>query len=772
MIGGNRKLDVKLRFIFWEDGPFDYKGPISPATYLRKEFEAGEGLREAKLYMTSLGNYIPFINGEKPDNQLLTPGYTEYSARLQYQVYDITRLIKKGTNTAGAVVGDGWYRGSCGPMGMRATYGFHLALAAAVELVYEDRTELVSSDSSWKWTDRGPIREQDMKLIEHYDARMEMGGWNRPGYNDSSWKKCTDGEYTGKLVPSEGEVCISHERFTPQILHTPDGASVLDFGQNIAGFVRFTVAGHEGQTISMVHGEVLDENGNFTIKNLGDSKIMKLGQKLVYDLKEGIQTYEPQFLICGFRYVKLSEWPEQINPASFEAVAVYSDLRITGTFECSNAKINRLVENIKWSQKSNFVDIPTDCPHRERAGWTGDINVFIECADLLTDTRKFIAKWLKDLVLTQTKEGAPLAIVPKVYMMNRKSNETTPGAAGWADAITQIPMRQYEVYGDKSDLEMCFDSMKKFVEFNIARAKKHSFKNKCRHKADSCYILDTGFHYGEWLEPGAANLLDALKAYLSPDTEVATAWFYYSAKTLADAAGILGKTEDEKKYRALSEKIKKAYCAHFIPDNELTSLRQCKYVRPLYMGLAEGALKDRIAVQLNELIAKNNYCIGTGFLTTYQVLNVLSDNGFTETAYKMLENEQCPGWLYEVSKGATTIWEGWDAIDPKTGKVKAKSLNHYSPGAAVSWLWTRCCGIRNTAPGYKEIEIAPQPGGTFTYARASYDSVYGKIVSSWKKESGKFILDVEIPSKVDATVILPDKTVIKKAVTGTYTCNL
>jgi alpha-L-rhamnosidase len=611
-----------------------------------------------------------------------------------------------------------------------------------------------------------------MKLIEHYDARMEMAGWCSPGYNDSSWKKCMDVEYTGELVPSEGETVHTHERFTPEVLHTPDGATVLDFGQNIAGFVRFTVTGHKGQTVSMVHGEVLDEKGNFTIKNLGDGKIMKLGQKLVYDLKDGTQTYEPQFLICGFRYVKLSDWPEEVKPANFEAVAVYSDFKITGEFECSNAKINRLVENIKWSQKGNFVDIPTDCPHRERAGWTGDINVFIECADLLADTRKFITKWLKDLMLTQTKDGAPLGIVPKVYMMNRKSNETTPGAAGWADAITQIPMRQYEVYGDKSDLEMCYDSMKKFVDFNIARAKNHSHKNKFKLKPDSCYILDTGFHYGEWLEPGAANLLDALKAYLAPDTEVATAWFFYSAKTLADAAGILGKADDEKKYRELSENIKKAYCAHFIPNNELSSPRQCKYVRPLYMGLVDGELKDRLAAQLNDIIVKNNYRIGTGFLSTYQVLNVLSDNGYTDTAYKMLENEQCPGWLYEVNKGATTIWEGWDAIDPKTGRVKAKSLNHYSPGAAMSWLWTRCCGIRPTAPGYKKIEIAPQPGGTFTYAKASYDSVSGKIVSSWEKEDGEFILDVEIPSQVDATVILPDGTVIKNAVTGTYTCNI
>ncbi|MEG1882305.1 MAG: family 78 glycoside hydrolase catalytic domain [Clostridia bacterium] len=763
-------MKENFNFIAWDNDHFDVKGPIQPATYVRKEFQVSNGFKKAKLYMTSLGNYIPFINGQKPDDQWLTPGYTEYSKRLQYQVYDITPFVQAGINAIGAIVGDGWYRGSCGPMSMRATYGSQLALAAAIELIYEDCSEYIPTDCSWKWTNDGPIRKQDIKLIEHYDARMEIEGWSSPGFDDTLWNACTDSEHAGEIVASQGEPVHSHEHFTPEILHTPDGAVVLDFGQNIAGYVKFTVTGTAGDTIRMIHGEVLDQHGNFTVKNLGDSNFLKLGQELVYDLKNGTQTYEPQFLICGFRYVKLSDWPEEVNPYNFEAHAVYSDLITTGEFECSNPKINRLVENTLWSLKSNFVDIPTDCPQRERAGWTGDINVFIECANLLADTRRFISKWLKDLILTQRDDGAILSIVPTVYMMSRKSKETTPGAAGWADAVTQIPMWQYLAYGDPADLEMCYAAMKRFVNFNILRAKKHRLLHKLNLKPDSRYILDTGFHYGEWLEPGAANLLDGLKALIAPDSEVATAWFYYSAKTLAETASILGMEEDADTYRELSESIKSAYCSHFIPNNTLSSNRQCKYVRPLYMGLVDGALKAKLAAQLNDLFIQNNYRIGTGFLSTYQVLNVLSDNGYVETAYKVLENEQCPGWLYEVNTGATTVWEGWDAIDPKTGKVKAKSLNHYSPGAAISWLWTRCCGIRSTAPGYTKIEIAPYPGGTLTYAKASYMSISGKIVSSWKKEGGKFILDVEIPEAVDATVILPDGTIIPKAVTGTYVC--
>lgn len=760
---------MKLNFIFWDDGPFDYKGPVQPAEYLRKEFKVSDGLKSARLIMTSLGNYVPYINGKRPDYQYLTPGYTEYSVRLQYQEYDVTGLLTPGTNCLAAVVGDGWYRGSCGPMGMRASYGYHLALAARLELEYEGSAETVETDETWKCTSSGPIVQQDIKLIESYDARMEMPGWNEPGFDDSSWEGCSSGEYSGELVPSEGEKVTAHETFTPEVLHTPDGKTVLDFGQNISGIVSFRVSGKAGDTVKMIHGETLDEKGNFTVSNLGDGKVMKLGQEMVYVLKDGEQSYEPLFLICGFRYVLLESWPGAVKAEDFKAKAVYSDLHFTGSFECSDERINRLVSNVIWSMKGNFVDIPTDCPHRERAGWTGDINVFIECADLLADTRKFISKWLKDVIATQTGDGAILGIVPKVYMLNRKSNETSPGAAGWADAITQIPMRQYLNYGDRAVLEMCYPAMKRFVDYNVNRAAKTG-KLKYARAADRQYILDSGFHYGEWLEPGSANLVDGLKAALSPDTEVATAWFFYSAKTLADAASVLGYSEDEKKYRELSEKIAEAYRRHFLAG--LDSKRQCKYVRPLYMGIARGEEKKALAAKLNSMVTDGGYRIGTGFLTTYQILNVLSDNGYTDTAYGMLLNGECPGWQYEISRGATTVWEGWDAIDPKTGKVKAKSLNHYSPGAAVSWLWTGCCGIKPLEPGYARVSVQPHPGGGLSYAKASYESVRGLIESSWIVSDGVFTLDLTLPGNVTADVTLPDGTVIENTKSGTYSCRL
>ena len=762
---------MKAVFITRKEEPFQLKGPFLPALFFRSEFEVESGLRSASLAMTALGHYIPWINGEKPDEGLLTPGYTEYPKRLQFQTYDVTSLIQQGNNVIGAILGDGWYRGSCGPMGMRATYGETIALAAELTLTYEDHIETIWTDpSSWKCTADGPVVAQDIRRVEHYDARKEIPDWCRPGFDDSAWEPCITAEYEGKVIPNEGEPVLAHERFIPEILKTPDGGTVLDFGQNMAGFITFTVTGSAGQTVRLLHGEALDEDGNFTTKNISNEKFMPLGQEIIYDLKDGTQTYTPQFMICGFRYVQLIDWPEEALPQNFIATAVYSDVKMTGTFTCSNEKINRLVKNVEWSLKSNFVEVPTDCPQRERAGWTGDINVFIECADLFADTRRFISKWLKDLVLTQTAEGAILSIVPGVFMMNRKTREQSAGAAGWADAVTRIPMQQYLVYGSLSDLETCYDAMKKYVEYNIRRAKKNSLRSLLHPSKDKRYILDTGFHYGEWLEPGAANMVDALKAILMPDTEVATAWFFYSAKTLSEVAKILGKKEDAKRYRGLSRKIREAYAARFIPNGKLNTKRQCKYVRPLYMGLVEGALAKEIAAQLNELVVKNDYHIGTGFLTTYQILNVLSDNGFHETACRMIENEECPGWLYEVDRGATTIWEGWDAIDPQTGRLKSKSLNHYSPGAATSWLFTRLCGIRALKPGYQEIVIEPKPGGDLTQACASYESVVGKIVSDWKIEDEQFVLRAEIPESIKARVVLPDGTIIEDASSGVYAC--
>ena len=757
---------MDLKFITCETAAYDKKHPPF-ASYLRKDITIRGGLLKAVLHFTALGVTVPFINGERVTEARLLPGYTDYFVRVQYHSCDVTALVKPGVNTVAAILGEGWYRGTSGPFSSKAVFGKQTGFACRLELTYADGTETFDTGDDWLGTMGGPLMDNDLKMIERYDARREAEGWNKPGFDAGAWTPCRVFDYVGQVVPAESKPVLPHESFSPSVLHTPDGSTVLDFGQNFAGFLRFTVTGIEGQTVSIKFGEALSQEGNFTLQNLQgsdkDTGIMTLGQQIVYTLKDGTQTYEPYFLTCGFRYCKLIDWPEEVRPENFTAYAIYTDIPFVGKFRCSDPDVERLVENVRWSMKSNFVDIPTDCPQRERAGWTGDINVFIECANWFADTRGIIGKWMRDLVAVQAPNGCLPYIVPRT---SEKSNEKC--SAGWTDAIITIPMSQREFYGENDTLETSYEAAKRYVEYNIARAAKKSLLHIFRRGEDEKYILDTGFHFGEWLEPGAANLEDAAKAVLSPDEEVATAWFFYAVKLLSEGAAVLGKTEDAEKYGRYAENVRAAYRRHFIPGGKINSKRQCKYVRPLYMGLASDDEKAGIAAALNELCVKNTYRIGTGFLTTYQILNVLSDNGYADTAYRMLKNRECPGWMYEIDKGATTIWEGWDAVDPVTGKYKAKSLNHYAPGAAVSWLFTRCCGIRPAAPGFESVEISPVPGGELTYARAEYDSVRGKIVSGWSIENGKFVLTVAIPDGVKATVRMPDGRVFENAVSGKY----
>lgn len=757
---------MKFQWIKPETQKFDPKTQ-QPASYIRKEFTIEKPVRKATAYMTAMGCYIPYLNGERLSDRLLLPGFTDYTKRVQVQEYDVTGRLRVGKNAVGCVVGDGWYRGNLGAFNKRNVYGTALMFACTIIAETDDGTVTIQSGADWKATQNGPLRENDLKLCEIYDARKEMPGWAEAGFDDSGWHACVAVASPCSEVADEGETVTEHERFPANLLHTPDGNTVLDFGQNLAGHVRFTVSGQAGTSVSLTMGEALDESGNFTLANLQgtgrSAEVMCVGQKLIYVLKEGQQTYTSHFLISGYRYVLLENWPEEVRAENFASVAIYSDLRTTGTFECSNPLINRFVQNVMWSLRSNFVDIPTDCPQRERAGWTGDISVFIDSANYLVDTRKFLRKWLRDLAGMQKPSGEVPVIAPTVPLIGVGSS-----SAGWSDAIATVPFAQYWAYEDKELLREIYPFAKRWVDFNEKRAKKRNILNFPKKWFREKYVLDTGFHFGEWLEPGGDNLKDGLKAFIHPDYEAATAWFYYSAKIVSDMAEVLGEKEDQKKYRTLASKIETAYQQYFLPTGNVVSLRQCKYVRPLYMGLAAEGEAQEIAERLNDLARANQYKIGTGFMTTYQVLNVLTDFGYAETAYKMMENESCPGWLYEVKQGATTVWEGWDAI--RDGKLKPLSLNHYAPGAAVSWLFSRCAGIRPLKPGYQEVLIKPVPGGSLTYAKASYESIAGMIRSSWKIENGEFILNIEIPNGLWAKVELPDGTIYDGASSNEYRC--
>lgn len=837
--GGSRNWgDILARCFVELEGEIDEKEE-RPASYIRKAFVIGRGVKHAELSMTALGVYEGYVNGIRLGEQVLTPGYTDYHFRVQYQSYDVTDKLVQGENVIAALVGDGWYRGCIGIGSNRNSYGSKTKFACCLYISYEDGgEEVICTDESWRVCQNGALRENNIKTIERFDARKELSGWNLPGYtypgiphqtrfaladsaspsasqghalrdalghtlSDSQnslvqgtsaagdsdvgdgaiWYRAYPASYEGNVVPQEGELVLEHEHFMPTVLHTPDGNTVLDMGQNFAGYVRFKVAGPAGHMVALTMGEVLDENGNFTMKNLaaeGAGIISgEVGQRLEYVLsggnasKQGAlelecpegeamrdvdrmsakrttrEEYKPHFLVSGFRYVLVENWPEEVKAENFTGIAVYSDIPFVGTFTCSNPLVNQLVENVRWSQKGNFVDIPADCPTRERSGWTADMAVFCETACYLSNPRKFLKKWLQDYKAEQGEDGNLPYVVPAAGKTMRQR-----GCMGWSTAIAQISLILYRFYGEKEDLEDVYECVKKFVEFNVKRAKERNpfffFKRGAHRK----YIIETGFHYGEWVEPGRAMYQDFFKDLLYPDTEVTTAWFHELVMQLVEMAEILGKTEDVQTYTKLAGHIYDAYQKEFIKNDEVHSKRMCRYVRPLAMHLVSEPQAKRIARQLNEMCVKNEYRIGTGFLTTWQILQTLTETGYVDTAYCMLENEAQPGWLFAVTKGATTTWENWYGLTEEG--VPVDSHNHFAPGAVVAWLFSHCAGIRPMEPGFGKVQIRPVPGGTFTHADCSYESVKGRIVSKWKRDGGTFWLHVEIPDGVAAEVVLPN----------------
>ncbi len=734
-----------------------------PASYIRKTFRVAEDVKKATLCMTALGIYKAYLNGRELDERMLLPGFTNYHTRLQYQTWDVTNRLHSGINTICVILGNGWYRGCLGITSKKAFYGKTVQLAAELVLEKEQDAEIICTDETWKATQNGPLLENDLKTYETVDMRKGLDGWMDADYDDSTWHSCALGGYNGDCIPHEGEPVLERERFAAKVLKTPDGNTVLDFGQNLSGHVEFTVTGEAGHTVKLYMGECLDEQGNFTTKNLqaeGSGGFGgALGQCLSYTLKNGTQTYKSQFLISGYRYALVQNWPEEVKAENFTSIAVYSVMPETGSFSCSNELINQFVCNSLWSWHSNTVDIPTDCPTRERAGWAGDINVFCETANFYADTRKFLHKYLGDFMTLQAEDGGLPYICPEVPFQLVKGLDTQRmpySSAGWSDALIHIPMVLYSFYGDTENIAYVYEAAKRFVDYNFQRAKKRNWNHFYRFDKHYQYILDTGYHWGEWLEPGSVMVKDGIKALLTPDAEVATAWLYHSLKEVAEMANILGKPEDRAKYKERAELVRQAYRKEFLKDGKVSSRRQCRYVRPLAMGLVNANEGKIIAEQLNQMVVANDYKIGTGFLTTYKLLPILCDYGYVDTAYKLLENEQCPGWLYEVKKGATTTWENWLGVD-ENGKP-TDSLNHYAPGASIAWLYEYCAGIRPESPGFEKIKIQPVPGGSLTWARAEYRSVRGKIISAWKITNNQFALNIEVPEGVKTTVVMPDGT--------------
>ncbi|MHB1357865.1 MAG: glycoside hydrolase family 78 protein [Anaerolineae bacterium] len=753
---------------------------FKPCPYLRREFNTENEIESARLYITSHGLYEAWLNGVRVGDQVFTPGCTPYDLRLQYQVYYVTSQLSAGANALGVILGDGWYRSKTGIGNLRNVYGKHLGLLAQLVIKYSDGTaQVVVADDAWR-SSTGPLLKSDLKDGEVYDARLELDGWERAGYDDSAWQavRVVDVPLTN-LSASCGVPVRRRETFTPvAVLHTPNGETVLDMGQNIAGVVRMRVEAPAGTAIKLSHGETLDRDGNFTMANLnlnfGNTKDPLL-QEVHYTCRGGgAEVYEPHFTVHGFRYVRVEGLPYEPIPEQFTAVAIYSDMAPTGSFECSNPLVNQLMHNILWSMKGNFLDIPTDCPTRERAGWTGDAQIFARTGSFLMETAPFFRKWLRDLALEQFPSGLVTNWVPnpqRPLKITRGMMPALEGSSGWGDAAVIIPWTLYQVYGDTRILEEQYASMRAWVEYERRTARAIPwykwlnpalwFNQALRRRQQ--LIWDTKYQWGEWLEPdegyGLKTPLGVLKRLLFGEPLVATAYYAHSCGLLAEAARVLGKEEDARTYSALAGEIRRAYAAQFIKaDGSIKPNKQASYVRALAFDLVPEAQRAAVLERLVDKIRAAGTHIGTGFLSTPFLCPVLAENGQLALAYELLNQTTIPSWLYAVTKGATTVWESWTGITPD-GKVNG-SFNHYSYGAVASWLVQTVAGLEIGAPGYQQIMIQPQPGGGLTWALASYRSLYGEISSGWEINGGRFSLSVVIPPNTRATVRLPGAVIV------------
>ena len=727
-ITGNYKVKRKERY---------------PVDCFRKKLSVAGSVKSARLYITACGLYEARLDGQKIGNFCLAPGHTDYRKRVQYQTYDVTQLLSQGDHALTVQLADGWYRGGCGAWGIRNQYGTETKLLAQLEITYTDGTrDTIISDESWDWCNDGPIRFADNKDGEVVNANRE------PSYSANA--KVT--AYNVIPTASNNVPVTEHEHFTPTVTKAPSGKWLLDFGQNIAGYIFFRIQANEGQKLIFRFGELLDGEGNLTLKNIqcvSKEKASPL-QQIVYTCCEGMNEYKTTFAVFGFQYAEV-ETDIELHPGDVTAIAIYSDIEQTGFFESSNELLNRFVEATIWSTKGNSLDIPTDCPTRERHGWTGDAQIFFETANYLFDYAAFSRKYLNDVYDWQKKSGRLPQIAPyggvDFYMW------TLNGSVGWSDAGILNPYRFRKMYGDKQILTDYYDRMKRYAHFMMNRCGKIEPMTKRLGLKGECakYAVNIGQSYGEWAEPADVYPQD-WKNIVFPHPEVSTAYTSYVLGCMAEIAEELGFADDSALFREYSEGSKKAYQAMAeTSDYSLDTDRQARLVRPLAFDLLDKKQTEYARKRLIQALENYGWRLGTGFLSTPLILDVLADINI-EAAYRLLENEEMPGWLFMPKNGATTIWESWEGTQAQGGIA---SLNHYSKGAVCEWLFKTMCGIRVDAENH--FIIAPKPGGSFAYAKASYKSIYGKVECGWEKTNEGYLFRISIPANTTATFILQER---------------
>ena len=713
--------------------PEDDPSLFHPAPMLRRTFTAQGTVQSARLYVTAHGIYEIHLNGQRVGDDLFTPGWTSYHKRLQYQTYDVTGFLRHGENAIGAVLGDGWYRGFVGGHGWREVYGSKLALLAQLQITYADgRQELVGSDSHWKAA-TGPITRSDLLDGETYDARRDKVGWALPGYDDHDWAGVqVVNDPKDVLVASVGPPVRRIEEIKPiKIFTTPAGDTVVDFGQNMVGWVRLKVQGPAGTIVTLRHFEVLDQSGNVYTANLRAA-----AQTDKYVLKgQGEEVFEPHFTFHGFRYVAVSGYPGKLTADSLTGVVIHSDVPPVGELATSNSLVNQLQHAILWGQKGNFLDVPMDCPQRnERLGWTGDTVASFRTTVYNYDVASFFTKWLKDLSADQLEDGDVPRVVPDV----RRGEQSVEGygRAGWADAAVFLPWDMYLEYGDTRILETQYESMAKWVEY-------------VRQRAGDDYLWDGDPQYGDWI------------AIEETDKDLfATAFFAHSVDLMRRTAQVLGKQKDAVRYGELFAKIKIAFQKKFVTtQSNVGNKSQGALALALQFDLLPEELRQLIAQRLAEDVRRQGH-LTTGFVATPFLCPLLTRYGYSDEAYGLLLRDDYPSWLYMIKHGATTIWERWDAVKPDGSfeKTSMNSFNHRALGSIGEWMFSWMAGIDldQQAPGYKHILIHPQPGGDITQVRASHNTLYGRVTSAWESKNEVFDLRIKIPANTRATVRLPN----------------
>ncbi len=731
---------------------------------LRREFMVKEKPKKVRIYATAHGVYNLYLNGRKISDRRLAPETSAYKKLLYYQTYDVTDAVCEGANVIGVLLADGWWIGRLGMAGDSCNYGDKLGFLMQLELEYEDGTrKMILSDERFTAKD-SYIRYADLSIGEKQDFTQKDDAWMYAGSPKEGWKPCRKAAYdkAGLCGQPMEPVVVTEELAPAEIFMTPKGELVIDFGQVLAGVCRFELEAAEGEVVSFEHGEVLDLEGNFLNNILGRNK----DQKDVLVCRQGIQVFEPQFTYHGFRYVRVTGIQrEQLKQAT--ACVLGSRLEKTGDFCCSDPRLNQLQHNIEWSTKSNMFSVPTDCPQREKLGWTGDIQIYAKTGCFNYNLYNFLRVWLKNVRAEQGSDGEIPVVVPNHPRQERTQRVMSGGSnssAAWGDACVLVPYYLYCCYGDIGVLKENFEMMTGWLSYikESCAQKPEGYRHfSPEQKERNPYLWTKQYHFGDWLIPSLRALPDGVQKGTEETAAVIGSCFYaITVSCFIEVCRALGETALAEEYRKLLEHIRNAVREEFVsPDGVVNhSELQGLYVIVLKAGVVEGEQKKKVLEHLTELIRGNGYCLDTGFVSVPYLLDVLYENGYQEMAYRLLFQTKGPSWLYMVENGATSIWENWLAVLPN-GTPTESSYNHYAFGCVGDFIYRRIGGITAEKAGYQSIRLQPDFACGLTESDCGLMTPYGRVRLHWKRlsaeqETGQYLLEGCVPVGTEAALVL------------------